>query len=175
MKIRQFLILSVFTIFQVNSYCQNFEIPRNIKFETKDDYINLEKDVVKAIDWLIENPAGKQVEKRTQIFFFISRWAKDNPYFVFDTSNQIANFLDSTDCIAIFMGGMIKYSIESEDYSNKFNKNLEGVKAVIGFYKRNQKFFKKNRYLKNTTKSIEKYIELQETNMLENFIKNNLD
>ena len=171
---KQIFFLSIITLLQLNIIAQNFEIPKEIKLETKDDYINLEQDIVKAVGWLIENPADKQIEKRTQIFFFISKWVKNNPYFTFDTSNEIATFLDSTDCIAIFMGGMAKYSIESKDYSNKYNKNLEGVKAVIEFYKGNLKFFKKNRYLKNVKKSIEKYIELQESNTLEEFIKNNL-
>ena len=69
---------------------------------------------------------------------------------------------------------MAKYSIENKDYSNKYNKNLAGVKAVIEFYKKNVKYFKNNRYLKTTKKSIENYIELQESNKLEKFINDNI-
>jgi len=167
-------LLLFFTSTTFNLIAQDFEIPNNYKLETKNDYFNLEQDVVKAVNWLIENPADKQIEKRTKVHFFIFGWVKTNPYFIFDTSNEIATFLDSTDCIAIFIGGMAKYSIESKDYSDKYNKNLAGVKAVIEFYKKNKKIFKKNGYLKNTRKSIEKYIGLQELNKLEKYIKDNI-
>ncbi len=174
MNMKQTFIVLIIMLIQLNNFAQNFEVPKQIKLDTKDDYINLEQDVVKAVDWLIENPADKQFKKRIQMHFFIFKWVRKNPYFTFDTSNEIATFLDSTDCIAIFMGGMAKYSIESKDYSNKCNKNYEGIKAVIEFYKRNIKFFKKNRYLRNTKKSIEEYIKLDDSNDLAEFIKNNI-
>lgn len=171
---KRLFLMMFLTFTTINLIAQDFDIPTDYKLETKDDYAYLEQDVVKAVDWLIENPADKQIKKRTKIHFFLFKWVKKNPYFTFDTSNEIATFLDSADCIAIFMGGMAKYSIENKDFSDKFNKNLAGVKYVIEFYKNNKKFFKKNKYLKNTRKSIEKYIALQESKELEKFIKNNL-
>ncbi|MCC7521727.1 MAG: hypothetical protein IT220_08855 [Flavobacteriaceae bacterium] len=167
-----FIFFFTFTTF--NLIAQDFIIPNNYKLETEIDYLNLEGDVVKAVDWIIENPIDEEMEKRTKTYYFIFGWVNKNPYFIFDTTNEIATFMDSPDCIAVFIGGMAKYSIENKDYSNKYNKNLAGVKAVIEFYKKNVKYFKNNRYLKTTKKSIENYIELQESNKLEKFINDNI-
>ncbi len=158
----------------LNSISQNFEIPTRDKINSKEDYIKYENNVVDAVNWLMNHPIDKDLKVRNRITAFIFNWVSNNPYFVFNTSNEIATFYDSADCIVIFTGGMVKYSIENKDFDNKLQKNIAGVEAVIELYNKNRKVFKKQRYIKNTVKEIEKYIELKERNEFEQYIKDNL-
>lgn len=160
------LLLALFS-FSFQMMAQNFELPENIKLEKKKDYTKYEKEVVQAIDWLVKTPVNQEKTKRKAVSAFVFQWISGTPTVSIELSADIVTFMNSTDCLIMFMSGWTKFALQNEGETDNLKGNLAGIEMVIEFYKRNKPIFGK-------IKDVEKYIKLQDKGELESFIKSKL-
>jgi hypothetical protein len=163
MKIRLTLIL---TILSVGAFAQEFEVPKDYKFDNVADYDTYESDVVRCVDWLIKTPSNEQADKRQASNAFLLKWISGSPKVHIEIKQEIVTFLDNGDLLMIFMGAWTKYSIESKAFDDKINGTINGIESVIDFYSRNKGSIPKN-------KGVEKYIKLKEKGTLKDFVEKN--
>jgi hypothetical protein len=149
------------------SFSQNFDVPKDVHLETKEDYAQYEGDIIKAVDWLIKTPVGSEKDKRLKVNAFLLQWLTGSPNVMIEITQEIATFMDCSDCLMIFMGGWAKYSLENNDYADKIKGNLAGIESVIEFYNSNKGILGKNN-------AIEKYAKLKNKGKLEKHIQSKI-
>ncbi len=98
-------------MFSLSIYSQEFIIPENVHLGKAEDYAPLEKDVVKAVEWLLKTPINEQKQKRVEIHAFLIKWLSGSPYVHLEIKPEIVTFVGSKtpDLLMIFMGGWAKY------------------------------------------------------------------
>ena len=155
------LLLSISTFAQESF--KDFEVPKDYKFEVKEDYAPYEKDIMKAHEWLLNTPLNKEKAKRKEVSKFVMKWIMGSPNVMIELRQDIVTFMDSPDLLLIFMSAWTNYALENRDFKNKFNGNLAGIEAVIEFYQKNKSTIGNN-------KDVKKYIKLQKKGRLSDFI-----
>ena len=158
------LFLTIFISSCITS--QEFDVPLNAKFETQADYMALEKDVLKAIDWLMETPIDEKEAKRKDISAFLYQWTEGSPYITVVLNTGILTFIDRDrpDFFMMFICGWLKFSIESKDYENEISGNMAGIEMLI-------KFYEKNKHIISNDERVEKYIEMKKNGTLKKYIE----
>jgi len=165
---KKIIVILVLTLVTINVFAQDFEIPGNYEFTTKEDYARYEADILKSIEWLTHTPVGTQPEKRLDVNAFLLKWLAGSPDVSVEIKTEIVNFIDpNPELLIIFICGWTKYSIETKDNKNKLTGNLKGIESVMDFYTRYKENMKKD-------KNVEKYIKMKEKGTLEEFIKKNV-
>lgn len=161
---KQVLLFASLLLFSVQTFSQTFEVPVDYKFETKDDYIKYEQNVIGGVNWLLETPLNQEQSKRKEVNAFLMTWLSGSPTVTIEVSSNIVTFVDCPDCLMIFLGGWAKNTLETKDNTDKLKGNLAGIESVIRFYNSNKASLGKN-------KAIQKYIKLQEKGKLEEHVK----
>lgn len=151
-------------LISIQSFSQEFEVPRGYEFNKKEDYYTYEKDVIDGVNWLVNTPVNTNTAKRKEVNAFLMKWLTGSPSVTIELSQEIVTFMDCSDCLMVFLGGWARYSLETNDKANKLKGNLAGIESVIEFYKKNQESLGKN-------KAIQKYMKLQEKNKLEKYVE----
>lgn len=149
------------------TFSQNFEVPKDLHLETKEDYAQYEGDIIRGVDWLIKTPVDSEKEKRSEVNAFLLQWLTGSPNVMIEITQEVATFMDCSDCLMIFMGGWAKYSLENNDYADKIKGNLAGIESLIEFYNGNKKALGNNNV-------IEKYVKLKDKGKLEKYIKSKI-
>lgn len=153
-------LLIVFCFYQ--GFTQEYSVPKDYAFESKEDYTRYQQAVLDGIDWLIETPVAEEPAKRKEINAFVLEWLTGSPTVTIELSEDIVTFMDCPDCLMIFMGGWTKYTLEQED-KNKIQGNLAGIKTLIRFYENNKTEL-------GRSSAIEKYSKLLKKDKLEDYI-----
>ncbi len=136
-------------------------------FQTEEDYAKYEQNIVDGYHWLMNTPLGTHPQKRKETSAFMLQWMTGNPKISLEISEKTLTFSDCPDCLMIFLSGWTNYCITHQDFNNKLKGSLAGLQSVIEFYKKNKKTIGEN-------KAIEKLIELDNQNKLEQHLKSNL-
>lgn len=143
-----------------------FEVPKNYKFKTKEDYPKYEQDIIKATDWLINQPSNENRGKRKEVSKFVLGWVMGSPS-VSIVISDLADFSSSPDYLIIFMGAWSSENIKNRNYDDQLAGNLAGIEAVIQYYEKNQKRLGKD-------KRIKKYIKLKKREKLKEFVQSKI-
>ena len=158
------LLAGLFMLCATQLFAQSFEVPKGYKLVAKEDYAPYENDVIKGVEWLMDTPLSEERSKREEVNAFLMKWISGSPNVSVVLSEDIVTFMDTPDCLMVFLGGWVKYSIESKNYKDNVKGNLAGLEHVIAFYLKNRETLGKN-------KAIERYVKLKEKNKLEEFIQ----
>jgi D-arabinose 1-dehydrogenase-like Zn-dependent alcohol dehydrogenase len=165
---KKILAILFFTVSVTGLFAQDFEVPKNYVFNKPDDYTKYEKDIILCFDWMMSTPINEQAQKRKDINAFFMKWLTGSHNMSVDIKQEIVNFMQpNPDLLMIFMGGWVKYALETKDYNNKMNGNLKGIESVITFYQKNKDNLQKD-------KNVEKYIKMKEKGTLNDYIKKNI-
>ena len=135
----------------------------NIRLKTKEDYAKYEPKVLEDINWLLNTPLNREVQKRKEINTFLMQWLTGSPSVSIELSEKVVTYTDCPDCLMIFLCGWTKYALSTSHY-NKLDANLAGTESVIDFYAKNKNTTGKN-------KSIEKLIKLRKKGKLKDYIR----
>jgi len=111
MKKYFFVVLICFL--NLSLFAQNFEIPENIKLETKEDYKKYEQDILNAINWTKKVSLSEQKMKRKKVNAFLFKWMSGTPSVSIEISQGLTPFMDCSECLMSFMNGWTKYSLEN--------------------------------------------------------------
>ena len=158
----------ILTTISFGLFAQEFEVPKDYKFQTAKDYDYYEGDIIKCFDWLMKTPVNEQTDKQRDANAFLVAWISGSPKVKIVIKEEIVTFMDenSPSLLFIFMGGWSKYSLESKQFDNKVEGNFRGVESVIEFYTRNKGNIPRS-------KAVEKYIKMKEKGELRAFIEKN--
>lgn len=166
--IKFFLPVILIILISKTSYCQDFEIPKNVKLDKAEDYAKYENDIKNCVTWIEKTPMNEQTEKRKLAYQFLLTWISGAPNITIEINSNVVNFTkENVDFLMIFMGGWTKYAIENPNDKDILKGNLAGVKSVIKVYKMGNGIKK--------DKNVDKLVKLENTNELEGWIKEQLE
>ena len=146
---------------------QNFEVPANYQFNTKDDYSRYEKDIIDATRWLQSTPFNEQKEKRQEVSAFVIKWINGSPTVNVEINPTIMDFEEKNQgMLALYMAGSAKYVLENNYSKDMRAKHKAALKGMIAVYK-SGKGIKKD-------KKMEKLIKSDEDGKLDEWLAENL-
>lgn len=161
------LTLSLYTTSTV--FSQEYNVPKNYSFADKQDYIEYTPQIVETMDWLLETPLNKDLDKRIEANTFFVQWLTGSPSVTVNLHSDIVTFInESPDLLLPFMIGWTQYQLDNGKSSDDLNPNIAGLTRSIEFYNKNKEFLNKG-------KEIEKYSKLLEKGKLEKDIKKKLE
>ena len=142
---------------------QEFEVPQNYILE--ENIVKYEKDIIRCVNWLEETPINQQIEKRGDANIFLLFWfTKSQNMMRLPICETIKFNENNPDLLFSFMGGMSIFVLENRDEPIDIIKaNLSGLKSVIKVYKMGNGIME--------DENIEKLIELDDRNELENWVR----
>jgi len=161
-KIKLVIVLLITIV--INSHAQTFEVPKDYKLESNEDYLKYEKDVIEAVNWILETPISENKPKRKEVNNFIMKWITGSPDVTIYLTSYVTPFIENPDLRMVYLGGLAKYSIESKYNKDETKKTIAGINDVIEFYENNKKELGEN-------ESVEEFIKLKNSGDLENTIK----
>ena len=149
--------------FMLSLSAQEFEVPK-YQLKKAEDFAQYEKDVVGAVNWLMDTPVDAQPDKHKDVNKFLVEWISGSPNVSIEIKGEIVTFMSpNADLLVIYMGGWTKYVLETKD-TDKQKGTLNGLESVIQFYQKNKDKLKRD-------KNVEKYIDMKEKGKLEEFVK----
>ena len=142
------LIVSISLILSNHiSFSQEFEVPKNYRLKTKEDYPRYNKDIVKCVNWLENTPITQQSEKREEALKFLEKWILGSPVnFPYDT-DMIPKSFNNSELMEDFMGGWVKYLIEHNNIVDTVKGTVSGFHTAFKIYKANKVLFKTDKLL----------------------------
>ncbi|MDR1090744.1 MAG: hypothetical protein LBL79_06680 [Prevotella sp.] len=159
------VLLVVLVIFTFTVYGQEYMVPKNVKFENKEDYAAYEPQVKETINWLLATSLGKEANKRTEANAFLIMWLTGTPDVSINVNTDILPFIKkSPELLIPFIAGCIKYSLENNYSKDNILLNKAGIETIVAFYRNNRGYLKKD-------DNIEKYEKLMEKGKLEEDIR----
>jgi hypothetical protein len=133
---RQVFILFFILLLTNNLFGQNFQVPPNYSFTSKNDYTKYEKDVIQAVDWLEKTPLNQETDKRKQVNIFIFKYIEGSPTVSVTLQGYVAELTKKNpELLIAFLGGWAKYQLEHPTINDQVRLNAEGVKTVLRVYK----------------------------------------
>lgn len=135
--------------------------------DSPEEFKNSEPKLLNTINWLENTPINQDVDNRTKQIALQYAWLINTPTITLEINMSVLPFTEKNpELLGIFMGGWAKFSLNNSYSSDILKCNLAGLKSVIDYYK-------KGNGLKKDIK-MEKLIELDNKNQLEDWIKSNL-
>ncbi len=157
-----FLVLPFYTI------AQDFELPADPVFASKEDYAKYEKDVINAAKWLESKPVGVEMEKRKQVGAFVLKWVMGSPTVNVALNEFQTKLADKNpQFLALYMAAAARYCLENNYSKNELKAITAAVKSVITCYSLGGDV-KKNKLL-------EKAIAADKQGKLEEWVKGNIE
>lgn len=146
---------------------QDFEVPSDYQFNSKEDYAKYEKDIIAATKWLHATPLNEQKEKRQQVSAFVIKWINGSPTVNVELNSNIIGFEEKNEgMLALFMSGCARYVLENNYSKDMRAKHKAALKGIIEVYK-SGKGIKKD-------KKMEKLIKSDEEGKLDDWLAENL-
>lgn len=148
---------------------QNFEVPKNYKFEKREDYKPYEPQIKEAINWSLNTPLDVTPDKRKEVYAFIMVWLTGTPDVNLNINVDEFNFWKiNKDLLFPFMLGLVKYSLDNDYSTNEIQGYKFAIETTVAFYKNNIKVLKKD-------EELEKYGKLISEGKLEEELKKKLN
>ena len=169
MKRKRYNFFLVASLILVNTFVagQNFEVPANYQFNTKDDYSGYEKNIIEATNWLHTTPFNEQKEKRQEVSAFVVKWINGSPTVNVEINPTIMDFEEKNPgMLTLYMSGSAKYVLENNYSKDMRAKHKAALKGMIVVYK-SGKGIKKD-------KKMEKLIKSDEEGKLDEWLSENL-
>jgi len=162
---RCFVIILTFTSFA--SFCQDRELLTTLP-TTKEEFVKSEPALLNTIDWLENTPVDQETDKRKTQYATFLAWLTNSPTVTIIFNANVMPFTKkNSDLLFIFLGGWARYSLQNAYSKDEAKGSLAGIKSVIKVYQANSKSLKKD-------KQMDKIIELDTNNKLEEWIKEQL-
>ena len=163
------IFIALFVFICTSVFAQDFKVPKDYKFETKEDYKPYEPQIKEAIDWYLNNTLSADPKIRLEVAQFYMKWIEGTPDVSIGLDSRIITFMGiNKELLLVFMMGWTKYALDNDHSKDQVLCNKAGVEAAINFYRKNRGFMKKD-------KDIEKYEKLMEKGKLEEDIKKKLE
>lgn len=113
-----------------------YELPRNIKLESKTDYAGYRQEVVHAANWLEVTALDSDLPKRREINAFIIQWASGTDDVTVEISEEVSRLYGvNVDLLGIYIAAYCRYYIQHE-HADKFHAAKSAVMTMVDVYKK---------------------------------------
>jgi len=121
-------------------FSQEFQVPKDLNFESPEDFKKIEPQVVNCIDWLALTPVNEQVEKRKEANAFLMKWASETRSLTIEIRPfQLELTQKNSPLLTAFIGGWVKHVIQHpSDNKNKVATNVAGLQNLMNVYTLNK-------------------------------------
>lgn len=156
-------------LFSLSMLGQDYNVPKNVKLEAKEDYAAYEPQVKETIDWLLNTPLGKDANKRTEANAFLMMWLIGTPNVSMNINADLLTFIKKNpELLMAFTAGSTKYALDNDYSKDMVQAHIAGIESAVNFYRKNRGYLKKDG-------DIEKYEKLMEKGKLEAEVRKKLD
>jgi hypothetical protein len=157
------VITVLFFCFSINTQAQELltKLP-----ETKEQFIESEKNVLATIDWIENNPIKEDGAKRKEQYALLVAWLTNSPTVTLEINANVLTFTKkNSELLILFMAGWTRYCL-TNNYSKDITQGcLAGIKSAI-------KVFKSGDLKKD--KEMQKLVDLDEKGELEIWVSEQL-
>jgi len=161
-------VVTSLLFFCITISAQDYTVPKDYKFDNKEDYTAYEHQVKETINWILQTPLVKEASKRKDANAFLIAWLSGSPTVSVDVNTDFITFFKAnSELLVIYIAGWTKYSLENDYSKDKLQGYKAGIETSVEFYKKNKSYLKKD-------KEIEKFEKLIEKGKLEEEIKKKL-
>ena len=166
---KKIILLVILGVFTFSLYGQEYIVPKNVKFENKEDYAASEPQVKETIDWMLVTSLGKEPNKRTEANAFLMMWLTGTPNVSINVNTDLLPFVKkSPELLMPFIAGCVRYSLDNNYSKDDVQINKAGIETIVAFYRNNRGYLKKD-------DSIEKYEKLMGKGKLEEDISKRIE
>ncbi len=161
-------ILFVFFLMTASLSCfsQNFEVP-NYQIQSPEDCDKYNKDVLRAIDWLMNTPPNTEIEKQQETMQFLIQWITDTKAVSINLNTDVVKFSDKDEFfIILYLCGCAKYALENNVKNNQVEMSIAGIELSIEYYNKYSNLLVKD-------ENLEKYMQMKNNGTLIDYIKKN--
>lgn len=104
-----------------------FEVPA-YSFRKPADYAKYEADIVKAANWLEENPLGKSIDKRKEINTFVLEWLMGTDKVTISLSEKLLAYTEKNpDLLGVYMASYARYELAHPESES----DVDAIKAAL--------------------------------------------
>lgn len=162
------MVMMLMIITGNQAFAQEFEVPENYSFESKEDYTKYETDILASVDWLINSPLNKEMAKRKEVNTFLLAWAAGTSAVSISIDDQVSKYTDKNpELLMIFIAGWTKYSLENNHSKDLVQSQLAAYTSIIEVYKKGVAI--------ERNKKMEKLIKIYDKGELEAWIKEHVE
>lgn len=167
---KKLIPIIAFISISFGSFSQNdsYQVPKNYNVATAEACTELNPEVLRCIDWLLNTPYNLEPIKRGDANKFFIDWITVSADVHITIRTKIVKFANQEDLLVIFMAGWTQDVLTNHDNHKDIQRGtLAGLNAVITFYEINKEFIERN-------KDIEKLIKLKKCGKLEWYVARKL-
>ncbi len=151
---KKFILFAFSCIVCSGVWAQDFTVPKDYKFVTKEDYKPYEPQIKDAIEWALDKTLSADPKKRAEVNKFFMDWSTGTPAVSIAIDPRIITFIEKNpELLVPFMMGWVRYSLDNEYSKDNIQCNKAALETVVAFYNKNRGFLKKD-------KEVEKYDKL---------------
>lgn len=167
MKIAILLLILVTSLSSKHCYSQDFDVPSDYEFNSKEDYAKYEKDIIHAANWLLAIPLKEQEGKRREVSAFVVQWISGSPTVNVEINETIADFdKKNLGMLVIYMASSAKYVLENNYSKDMRAKHRAALRDMISVYKSGKGISK--------DKKMEKLVKADGDGKIDEWIADNL-
>ncbi len=127
------------------------------------------EEVLACIEWLQETPISQSLDSRRTVNAYLLQWISRSPNVHVELRPGIVDMAtNNPDLLPVYVGGWVRYSLESGEEYPSIEAHIEGMRAVVKFYSANREGLNYDRYL-------EKLIKQEKKGNMEKFLSKNGD
>jgi hypothetical protein len=153
-------------VLSIYAFNQVFEVPQNIKYETLEDYVKQEDNILAAIYWMENIPVSVSPQKWANVQYYFFNWLEGCSYIPVETGLVFKNLRSNQnpEIFVVYIGGWVRYAITTKDYNDTYKKTIAGIDAIINYYEKYQNVL-------GHEAGIERYIRLKNSGMLNGYVE----
>ena len=167
MKIITTLLITLSLLVNKVSSAQEFNVPTDYQFNSKEDYAKYEKDIIDAANWLLATPLNEQLNKRKEVSAFVVKWINGSPTVNVELNPTIMGFEKKNNgMLVLFMASCAKFVLENNYSTDMRAKHRAALRDLIKVYKQGKGIEK--------DKKMEKLIKSDEKGKIDQWLAENL-
>src|SRR5688572_23951210 len=132
MRLIPIFLLGTTLLLGYTGFCQEFFVPVNYQFTSKEDYTKYEKDIIDATKWLLSTPLKEQQEKRAEVSAFVVKWINGSPTVNVEINPAIMDFeKKNPGMLILYMAASAKYVLENNYSKDMRAKHRAALRDLI--------------------------------------------
>lgn len=157
------LSLLSFIFFSEVTFGQDFEVPPQYEFASKEDYGKYHEQVIAAAKWLENTPINQEKEKRKKVNAFLFQWISGSPDVSVELQQYVSTFSDKNpQLLLVFLGGWARYQLQHPAEKDTLKFHTAGIESMLRAYEQGGA---------KRDKGVEKLLKYKEKEKLDDWIR----
>lgn len=168
-KLLPIVLIGILSLLQSNQVIAQgiFEVPKNVTYNTAEDYYKYDSVIVEAAKWLEFMDLDKETFKRKQVNQFVMNWLAGSPHVNIVINQKMSELIgNNKELFNIYLASYARHMIENKTRGTKFSATKAGILSIIKVYKKNIEIYK--------NKDLESLVAIKQDAILNEYIRKNL-